>query len=132
MSDTEGLNQTTAVLGFLIGFLVVGVLGIYIGNAMIDSGSMELVPASTSFFYDNGTEITDTGSADYGNTSLGYWDNVSASSLYSSQQAVVDTFSLGVTFAKVLVIVSIAGIIFLVLKKTGLVPNLGVRDDNEF
>lgn len=130
MSDTEGLNQTTAVLGFLIGFLVVGVLGIYIGNAMV--GSMGMVPASTAFFYDNGTEITDAGSADYGNTSLGYWDNVSASSLYSSQQAVVDTFSLGVTFAKVLVIVSIAGIIFLVLKKTGLVPSLGVRDDNEF
>lgn len=98
MANKEvGLDSATSLMGFLVGFLIVGVIGIYIGDQMIASSSLE--------------------------------EN---DSLYSSQAAIIETFQLGVTFAKVLVIVCVAGLVFLVLQKTGLVPSFKQSGGNEF
>lgn len=88
----DGLSQATKLMGFLVGFLIVGVIGIYIGDQMLASSSLN-----------------------------------ESDALYSSQAAVIETFQLGVTFAKVLVIVCVAGLVFLVLQKTGLVPGFGSK-----
>jgi hypothetical protein len=45
--------------------------------------------------------------------------------LSTTQQSVVDTFTLGVTLCKIIVIVSIASIVFVLLQKTGLIPRFG-------
>lgn len=87
MSNNEDTNAT-ALMGTLVGFLVVGIIGIYIGDQMLDAASLN-----------------------------------ESDSLYSSQTTILDTFNLGITLCKVIVIVSIAAIIFIMLGKTGLIPN---------
>ena len=86
MGEKDG--DATALMGTLVGFLVVGIIGIYIGDQMLDAASLQ--------------------------------EN---DSLYSSQTTILDTFNLGITLCKVIVIVSIAAIIFMMLGKTGLIPN---------
>lgn len=82
--------DATAVIGLLVGFLVVGVIGIYVGDQMISAADL----------------ATDA-------------------ALYSSQVAVIETFRLGVTLCKIIVIVSVASIVFVLLQKTGLIPRFG-------
>jgi len=84
------LQGATAIIGVLIGFLVVGVIGIYIGDAMINAAELDENDA-----------------------------------LYASQLEIIDTFALGITLCKIIVIVSVAGIIFSVLQATGLIPAFG-------
>ena len=79
--------DATAVIGLLVGFLVVGVIGVYVGDQMISAANLS---------------STDT--------------------LYTSQVAVIETFQLGVTLCKIIVIVSVASIVFLLLQRTGLIP----------
>ena len=82
--------DATAVIGLLVGFLVVGVIGIYVGDQMISAADL----------------ATDA-------------------ALYTSQVAVIETFKLGVTLCKIIVIVSVASIVFVLLQKTGLIPRFG-------
>jgi len=82
--------SATAIIGLLVGFLVVGVIGVYVGDQMISAANL-----STS----------DT--------------------LYSSQASVIETFQLGVTLCKIIVIVSVASIVFTLLQRTGLIPRFG-------
>jgi hypothetical protein len=82
--------DATAVIGLLVGFLVVGVIGIYVGDQMISAANL----------------ATDA-------------------QLYDSQVAVIETFQLGVTLCKIIVIVSVASIVFVLLQKTGLIPRFG-------
>jgi hypothetical protein len=82
--------DATAVIGLLVGFLVVGVIGIYVGDQMITAANLS-------------TDAT----------------------LYQSQVAVIQTFQLGVTLCKIIVIVSVASIVFVLLQKTGLIPRFG-------
>lgn len=82
--------SATAIIGLLVGFLVVGVIGVYVGDQMISAANL-----STS----------DT--------------------LYASQTSVIETFQLGVTLCKIIVIVSVASIVFTLLQRTGLIPRFG-------
>jgi hypothetical protein len=82
--------SATAIIGLLVGFLVVGVIGVYVGDQMISAANL-----STS----------DT--------------------LYTSQTSVIETFQLGVTLCKIIVIVSVASIVFTLLQRTGLIPRFG-------
>ena len=87
------MQGATAIIGVLVGFLVVGVVGVYIGDAMITAVSGgDGVP----------NETRDT--------------------FYTSEVTVVETFELGVTLCKIIVIVSVAGIVFEALQQTGLIP----------
>jgi hypothetical protein len=79
--------DATAIIGLLVGFLVVGVIGVYVGDQMITAANLST-------------------------------DAV----LYSSQSSVISTFELGVTLCKIIVIVSVASIVFVLLQKTGLIP----------
>jgi len=47
------------------------------------------------------------------------------SPLGASQNSVVETFQLGVNLCKILIIVSVASIVFVLLQKTGLIPRFG-------
>ena len=82
--------DATAIIGLLVGFLVVGVIGVYVGDQMISAA-----------------------------------DLATNATLYESQAAVIDTFELGVTLCKIIIIVSVASIIFVLLQKTGLIPRFG-------
>jgi len=90
MAQMDGMDNATAIVGLLVGFLVVGVIGIYIGDAMVSAANLS---------------DTDT--------------------LYSSQAVIIETFELGITLCKVVVIVSVASLVFLLLQKSGLVPGFG-------
>ena len=82
--------DATAVIGLLVGFLVVGVIGVYVGDQMISAANLS-----------------------------------KSATLYASQTAVIETFQLGVTLCKIIVIVSVASIVFLLLQRTGLIPRFG-------
>lgn len=82
--------SATAIIGLLVGFLVVGVIGVYVGDQMISAANLS---------------STDT--------------------LYSSQTSIIETFQLGVTLCKIIVIVSVASIVFTLLQRTGLIPRFG-------
>ena len=82
--------SATAIIGLLVGFLVVGVIGVYVGDQMISAANLST-------------------------------DN----ELYTSQQSVIETFQLGVTLCKIIVIVSVASIVFTLLQRTGLIPRFG-------
>jgi hypothetical protein len=82
--------SATAIIGLLVGFLVVGVIGVYVGDQMISAANLS---------------STDT--------------------LYASQTSVIETFQLGVTLCKIIVIVSVASIVFTLLQRTGLIPRFG-------
>lgn len=96
-NDQGGVASATGLMGILVGFLVVGVIGVYIGDQMLTSASLN-----------------------------------ESDALYNSQQAVVETFTLGVTLAKVIIIVSIAAIIFVMLQNTGLVPSFKQGGGGEY
>ena len=83
-------TSATAIIGLLVGFLVVGVIGVYVGDQMITAANL-----STS------------------------------RPLYTSQTSVIETFQLGVTLCKIMVIVSVAAIVFTLLQRTGLIPRFG-------
>ena len=82
--------SATAIIGLLVGFLVVGVIGVYVGDQMISAANLS---------------TNDT--------------------LYTSQTSVIETFQLGVTLCKIIVIVSVASIVFTLLQRTGLIPRFG-------
>jgi hypothetical protein len=82
--------DATAIIGLLVGFLVVGVIGVYVGDQMVQAADLE-----------------------------------TNASLYAAQQSVIETFKLGVTLCKIIVIVSVASIVFVLLQKTGLIPRFG-------
>lgn len=82
--------DATAIIGLLVGFLVVGVIGVYVGDQMISAA-----------------------------------DLATNATLYEAQQSVIETFMLGVTLCKIIVIVSVASIVFVLLQKTGLIPRFG-------
>jgi xanthosine utilization system XapX-like protein len=82
--------SATAIIGLLVGFLVVGIIGIYVGDQMIQAASLA---------------TNDT--------------------LYASEQSIISTFALGVTLCKIIVIVSVASIVFTLLQRTGLIPSFG-------
>jgi hypothetical protein len=54
-----------------------------------------------------------------------YYTTTPGAGLASSQQSVVDTFALGVTLCKIIIIVTIASLIFTILQRTGLIPKFG-------
>jgi hypothetical protein len=54
-----------------------------------------------------------------------YTTSTDLNPLATSQASVVSTFALGVTLCKIIVIVSIASIVFVLLQKTGLIPRFG-------
>jgi hypothetical protein len=82
--------SATAIIGLLVGFLVVGVIGVYVGDQMISAANLS-----------------------------------TADTLYQSQVSVIETFQLGVTLCKIIVIVSVASIVFTLLQRTGLIPRFG-------
>jgi len=82
--------SATAIIGLLVGFLVVGVIGVYVGDQMISAANLS-----------------------------------TGNKLYSSQTSVIETFQLGVTLCKIIVIVSVASIVFTLLQRTGLIPRFG-------
>ena len=82
--------DATAIIGLLVGFLVVGVIGVYVGDQMVSAANLS-----------------------------------STATLYASQTSVIQTFQLGVTLCKIIVIVSVASIVFVLLQKTGLIPRFG-------
>jgi len=84
------MQDATTMIGLLVGFLIVGTIGVYTCSVMISSVDLD--------------------------------EN---DSLYSSQQTIIETFELGINLCKIIIIVSIAGLVFLILQKMGLVPNLG-------
>ena len=90
MGAFEITVSATAIIGLLVGFLVVGVIGVYVGDQMISAANL-----STS------------------------------NKLYTSQTSVIETFQLGVTLCKIIVIVSVASIVFTLLQRTGLIPSFG-------
>lgn len=90
MEQMDGMDNATAIVGLLVGFLVVGVIGIYIGDAMVSSANLS-----------------------------------EGDTLYSSQAVIIETFELGITLCKVVVIVSVASLVFLLLQQSGLVPGFG-------
>jgi hypothetical protein len=107
--------DATAVIGLLVGFLVVGVIGIYVGDQMVVATN--ITPQAT--WSGHGTTC--------GKDSLGNHiaDDVNCSELSDSAVAVIETFQLGVTLCKIIVIVSVASIVFVLLQKTGLIPRFG-------
>lgn len=84
------MEDATAIIGLLVGFLVVGVIGVYVGDQMISAANLS-----------------------------------STNVLYSSQTSIIETFQLGVTLCKIIVIVSVASIVFVLLQQTGLIPAFG-------
>jgi hypothetical protein len=82
--------SATAIIGLLVGFLVVGVIGVYVGDQMITAANLN-----------------------------------SNDTLWASQTSVIETFQLGVTLCKIIVIVSVASIVFTLLQRTGLIPRFG-------
>jgi Na+/H+-translocating membrane pyrophosphatase len=84
------MQNATAMIGLLVGFLIVGIIGVYTCSVMVESINL---------------------SAD--------------DALYESQQTILETFELGINLCKIIIIVSIAGLVFMILQKMGLVPSLG-------
>ena len=88
--------SATAIIGLLVGFLVVGVIGVYVGDQMIVAADLN-----------------------------------SNDTLYTSQQSVIETFALGVVLCKIIIIVSVASIVFTLLQRTGLIPRFGGGDGGQ-
>lgn len=103
--------SATAIIGLLVGFLVVGIIGTYVGDQMISAAQLQ------------GTATDDMNVTGHGNVTHG------VDQLYSSQSSVIETFALGVVLCKIIIIVSVASIVFTLLQRTGLIPRFG--GDNE-
>lgn len=54
-----------------------------------------------------------------------YTSDVSANPMAASQTSIVETFQLGVILCKIIIIVSVASIVFMLLQRTGLIPRFG-------
>ena len=100
--------SATAIIGLLVGFLVVGVIGVYVGDQMITAAGLNGV--------NDPMNLSGNG-------------NLTPDKLYSSQSSVIETFQLGVTLCKIIVIVSVASIVFTLLQRTGLIPRFGGGDE---
>ncbi len=90
------MQQATAMIGLLVGFLIVGTIGVYTCSVLVDSVNLS-----------------------------------EGDQLYSSQQTIIETFELGINLCKIIIIVSIAGLVFFILQEMGLVPSIrggGGRD----
>jgi hypothetical protein len=99
--------SATAIIGLLVGFLVVGVIGVYVGDQMIAAAGLQ------------GVATDDMNATGNGNITHGI------DTLYASQTSVIETFALGVTLCKIIIIVSVASIVFTLLQRTGLIPRFG-------
>ena len=108
--------DATAVIGLLVGFLVVGTIGIYVGDNMINAANITPRAAWT------GHSATTCGIDSVGSAIA---NDKNCTQLSSSVSAVIETFQLGVTLCKIIVIVSVASIVFVLLQKTGLIPRFG-------
>ncbi len=84
------MQQATAMIGLLVGFLIVGTIGVYTCSVMVDAVNLS-----------------------------------EGDQLYSSQQTILETFELGINLCKIIIIVSIAGLVFFILQEMGLVPSIG-------
>jgi len=91
MLNDNGDIDLVSVMGLLIGFLVVGVIGTYVGDQMIQVANQTPLQGADA----------------------------------QSIQTVIQTFGLCVTLCKIIVIVSIAAVIFVLLGHTGLIPSGG-------
>jgi hypothetical protein len=107
--------DATAVIGLLVGFLVVGVIGIYVGEQMIEATN--ITPNAKWGAHGSVCGIDKNGSI--------IATDRNCTQLSDSAISIVDTFSLGVTLCKIIVIVSVASIVFVLLQKTGLIPRFG-------
>jgi len=66
------------------------------------------------------------GNGENGGTLITYDQTTgTTNALYNSQTSIIETFQLGVTLCKIIVIVSVASIIFVLLQQTGLIPVFG-------
>lgn len=66
------------------------------------------------------------GNGENGGTLITYDQTTgTTNALYNSQTSIIETFQLGVTLCKIIVIVSVASIIFVLLQQTGLIPAFG-------
>lgn len=81
-----GFENPTAFIGMLVVFLVVGILGLMVGDSIIAS-----------------TNATDSATA----------------------ASVIQVFTIGVTFCKIVIAVSGVGIIYKILQQAGIIPKLG-------
>jgi len=54
-----------------------------------------------------------------------YTSDSAANPLATSQTSVIETFQLGVLLCKIIIIVSVASIVFMLLQRTGLIPRFG-------
>lgn len=115
--------DATALIGLLVGFLVVGVIGdiglVLANSVQIKEGFKYLYNLFGQLSKINNTAIY------VGDQMITAADLETNASLYESQQSVIDTFKLGVTLCKIIVIVSVASVVFLLLQKTGLIPRFG-------
>jgi hypothetical protein len=84
------MQDATMIIGMLVGFLVVGVIGVYIGSEIVSAVNLS-----------------------------------SSDSLYTSQTTIIETFELGVSLCKIIIIVSVAGLVFMILQQLGLIPRIG-------
>jgi hypothetical protein len=124
------MQDATMIVGMLVGFLIAGVIGVYIGSAVTEVSSLNPSTAAQTRWLNtsDGRYITDPLDPWYANAGNGTWANISASdadSLYGSQQTVIETFELGVSLCKIIIIVSVAGLVFMLLQHLGLIPRLG-------
>lgn len=50
------MQEATAIVGLLVGFLIVSIIGLYIGDAMVDAAAID----ETSELYESQTAVLDT------------------------------------------------------------------------
>ena len=98
MLNDKGTVDMVAIIGMLVGFLVVGTIGIYVGDQMVMAANQTTLDPQ----------------------------------LQLSQVNVIQTFELGVTLCKVIIIVAVAAIVFVLLQQTGIIPSMGDRPTSSY
>lgn len=88
--NDNGDLDALPLIGLMVGFLVVGVIGIYVGDSLMTAANL------------NGLNPN--------------------SPLNAATANITQTFEMGVTLCKIIVIVSVAAIVFVLLGRTGLIP----------
>ena len=81
------IQNTIIIMGALLGFLVAGTIGIFVGETMVQSTNLE-----------------------------------EGATLSGSQTEIIETFTLGIALCKIIVIVSVAGMVFTSLRRLGFIP----------
>ena len=99
MLNDRGTVDMVAIIGMMVGFLVVGVIGIYVGDQMLMAANQSIS---------------------------------SNPQLHTAQINIVQTFELGVTLCKVIIIVAVAAIVFVLLQQTGVIPSMGDRPTSSY